>query len=106
MKDVKLTNIPSMNIGRIVDDLTNVYSTVIKQKMPVKSVPSVMLWGAPGVGKSQAVRQLAKGIEENTGKKVVVTDVRLLLFNPIDLRGIPTANADKTLAVWLKPQIF
>ena len=106
MKDVKLTNIPSMNIGRIVDDLTNVYSTVIKQKMPVKSVPSVMLWGAPGVGKSQAIRQLAKGIEENTGKKVVVTDVRLLLFNPIDLRGIPTANADKTLAVWLKPQIF
>ena len=33
MKDVKLTNIPSMNIGRIVDDLTNVYSTVIKQKI-------------------------------------------------------------------------
>jgi len=32
--------------------------------------------------------------------------VRLLLFNPIDLRGIPTANADKTLAIWLKPQIF
>jgi hypothetical protein len=28
------------------------------------------------------------------------------LFNPIDLRGIPTANADKTLAIWLKPQIF
>ena len=28
------------------------------------------------------------------------------MFNPIDLRGIPTANADKTLAVWLKPQIF
>ena len=32
--------------------------------------------------------------------------MRLLLFNPIDLRGIPTANADKTLAIWLKPQIF
>ena len=30
----------------------------------------------------------------------------MLLFNPIDLRGIPTANADKTLAIWLKPQIF
>lgn len=32
--------------------------------------------------------------------------VRLLLFNPIDLRGIPTANAEKTLAIWLKPKIF
>ena len=35
-----------------------------------------------------------------------MTDVRLLLFKPIDLRGIPTSNADKTFAVWLKPQIF
>ena len=106
MKDVKLSNIPTLNIGRIVEDLTNVYSTVINGGVSVKTVPSVMLWGSPGVGKSQAIRQLAKGIEQNTGKKVAVTDVRLLLFNPIDLRGIPTANADKTLAVWLKPQIF
>ena len=106
MKDVKLSNIPTMSIGRIVEDLTNVYSTVIRQGLEVKSIPSVMLWGAPGLGKSQAVRQLAAGIESNTGKQVKVTDVRLLLFNPIDLRGIPTANADKTLAVWLKPQIF
>jgi MoxR-like ATPase len=65
-----------------------------------------MLWGPPGVGKSQAVRQIGKDIEAETGKQVVITDVRLLLFNPIDLRGIPTANADKTLAIWLKPQIF
>lgn len=70
-------------------------------------MPSVMLWGPPGVGKSQAVREIARRNETDTSKKKVnVTDVRLLLFNPIDLRGIPTANADKTLAVWLKPQIF
>ena len=106
MTEVKLSNIPRMSIGKVVDDLTGVYSAVIKNETPIKSIPSVMLWGPPGVGKSQAVRQLACGIEENTGKKVKVTDVRLLLFNPIDLRGIPTANADKTLAVWLKPQIF
>ena len=106
MKDVSLSNIPTLNIGRIVGDLTNVYSTVINKRLPIRTVPSVMLWGAPGVGKSQAVRQLAAGIEENTGKRVEVTDVRLLLFNPIDLRGIPTANAEKTLAIWLKPQIF
>ena len=106
MSEIKLTNIPSMNIGRIVADLSNVYCAVINQGLPLNTVPSVMLWGAPGVGKSQAIRQLAKAIKENTSKKVSVTDVRLLLFNPIDLRGIPTSNADKTLAVWLKPQIF
>ena len=82
------------------------YETIIKKNLPLKTVPSVMLWGAPGVGKSQGVRQLAAELEESTGKRVEVTDVRLLLFNPIDLRGIPTANEDKTLAIWLKPQIF
>ena len=106
MSDIKMSNIPSMNVGKIVQELANVYSTVIHQRLPVKTVPSVMLWGPPGVGKSQAIRQIAREIEQNTGKRVEVTDVRLLLFNPIDLRGIPTANADKTLAVWLKPQIF
>ena len=106
MSDVKLSSIPSMSIGQIVTDLTEVYSTVINNRLPIKTVPSVMLWGPPGVGKSQAIRQLARGIEERTRKRAVVTDVRLLLFNPIDLRGIPTANADKTLAVWLRPQIF
>ena len=106
MSEIKTSNLPNMNIGKVVDNLTEAYSTVINQNMPIKILPSVMLWGPPGVGKSQAVRQIAKEIELNTNKKVMVTDVRLLLFNPIDLRGIPTANADKTLAVWLKPQIF
>lgn len=106
MKDVKMTNIPSMDVGKVVDKLSESYSVVIGKGLPVKAMPSVMLWGPPGVGKSQAVRQIASKIEASTGKNVNVTDVRLLLFNPIDLRGIPTSNEDKTLAVWLKPKIF
>lgn len=106
MNEVKLTNIPHMNVGRIVKTLSEAYGKVIKQGHPVKLLPSVMLWGPPGMGKSQAVTQIANEIRESTGKKVAVTDVRLLLFNPVDLRGIPTANEDKTLAVWLKPKIF
>lgn len=106
MKDIKSNNIPNMSIGKLVAELANSYSAVIKSNLSVKVLPSVMLWGPPGVGKSQAVRQIAKEIEMDTGKKTIVTDVRLLLFNPIDLRGIPTSNADKTLAIWLKPQIF
>lgn len=106
MSEVKLSNVPSMTVGKMVDKLSHAYSTVINNGLPIKTMPSVMLWGPPGVGKSQAVRQIAKQIKENTKKEVHITDVRLLLFNPIDLRGIPTANADKTFAVWLKPQIF
>ena len=104
--DIKLTNVPCMPVGRMVEELSEAYCALINAGAQVKMMPSVMLWGAPGVGKSQGVRQIAKEIELRTGKKTSVTDVRLLLFNPIDLRGIPTSNADKTLAVWLKPQIF
>lgn len=101
-----MSNMPTMSVERTIDTLSNAYCSVINQGLSPKVLPSVMLWGPPGVGKSQAVRAIGKDIEKKTGKKVAVTDVRLLLFNPIDLRGIPTANADKTLAIWLKPQIF
>ena len=100
------TNMPSLSVERIIELLSDMYSNAVKRDVPIKTLPSVMLWGPPGVGKSQAVRQIGRDIGKNTKKEVKITDVRLLLFNPIDLRGIPTANADKTLAIWLKPQIF
>ena len=106
MSDLKFSNIPTLTVDKLVDKLSTAYSSIINKNLPLQTMPSVMLWGAPGVGKSQAIRQIGQKIEKETNKKVSITDVRLLLFNPIDLRGIPTANADKTLAIWLKPQIF
>ncbi len=106
MKEANLTNVPEMSVNEIVSLLSDSYNRLIYRDMPMNMMPSVMLWGPPGIGKSQAVRQIAAAIEDATAKDVHVTDVRLLLYNPIDLRGIPTANADKTLAIWLKPQIF
>ena len=100
------TNITTLSVGKAVEYLREAFVKIINDRLPLKVLPSVMLWGPPGVGKSQGVRQLAAEVETGTGKRVSVTDARLLLFNPIDLRGIPTANADKTLAVWLKPKIF
>jgi len=106
-KTVTLGNVPSVNVGQAVGKLSNMYCSVIgADAAGIGVLPSVMLWGAPGVGKSQGVRQIGEQIEAATGKSVHITDVRLLLFNPIDLRGIPTASEDKTLAVWLRPQIF
>ena len=43
----------------------------------------VMLWGAPGVGKSQMVSQVA--VKQNTA----LIDIRLSQMEPSDLRGIP-----------------
>ncbi len=101
-----MPNVPAMSVEEVVTKLSVSYEAIIRQDLPMREFPSVMLWGPPGVGKSQAVRQIARNLEERTRKEVHMTDVRLLLFNPIDLRGIPTSNADKTLAVWLRPQIF
>ncbi len=100
------SGLPLMNVQEIVNLLSRAYIKLIRNNTPLRNFPSVMLWGPPGIGKSQGVREIAETIRAKTGKKVNITDVRLLLFNPVDLRGIPTANADKTLAVWLRPQIF
>ena len=83
-----------MTVEQMVRQLSGAYVALIKSTTALKSFPSVMLWGPPGVGKSQGVKQIAAKISEQTGKHVEVTDVRLLLFNPVDLRGIPTANED------------
>ena len=104
--EVVLNEMDTVSIQEVIDNLSQAYIKLINNRKDLKLFPSVMLWGQPGVGKSQAIRQIASNITKDTGKKVNICDVRLLLFNPIDLRGIPVANESKTLAVWLKPQIF
>jgi len=46
----------------------------------------IFLHGAPGIGKSDIIRQIGK----NTKREVI--DIRLALLNPVDLRGIPVAK--------------
>ena len=58
----------------------------------------VMLWGPPGVGKSQMVAQVA-------GKHgTPVIDIRLSQMEPSDLRGIPFRVGD--LVEWAEPAIL
>lgn len=54
-------------------------------KVSIRSRVPLMIWGAPGIGKSQIMRQVAdeEGFE--------LRDVRATLIDPIDLRGIPHA---------------
>ena len=101
-----MSNMPKLKVKDAVEKLSVCYERIVRAGLPLKDMPSVMLWGPPGIGKSQLVRQLAESLQQKTQKQVNVTDVRLIWFNPVDLRGIPTANADKTLSVWLKPKIF
>jgi hypothetical protein len=50
----------------------------------------VMVWGQPGVGKSDAVRQMAEG------KGAVLVDIRLSQYDSVDLRGIPSVESGLT----------
>ena len=105
-KAVANPGVPEMDVDGMVGNLSGMYLSAIKRGAALHDLPSVMLWGPPGVGKSQGVRQIAQRIMGDSGRRVDVTDVRLLLYNPIDLRGIPVANEDKSLAVWLRPKVF
>jgi MoxR-like ATPase len=58
----------------------------------------VMLWGPPGVGKSQMVAQIA------AAHSVPVIDIRLSQMEPSDLRGIPFRVEDRV--DWAVPSIL
>jgi len=58
----------------------------------------VMLWGAPGVGKSQIILEI--GERHN----VAVIDIRLSQMEPSDLRGIPFRDGDRV--EWAIPSLL
>jgi len=57
----------------------------------------VMLWGAPGIGKSDMIQLIG----DDTDRPVI--DLRLLLMEPTDLRGIPFYNKEKNCMDWAPP---
>ena len=63
-------------------------------------LPPVMVWGAPGVGKSTIVKSLAK--EMGVG----FVDVRLAQMESIDIRGLPLPDKDAHCVQWLPSSIF
>ena len=102
----KNINIPITTVDDFVNTMTILYTLTIETGGRLRTIPAPFLWGAPGVGKSDGVRQLADNLSQNTGKRVVVTDVRLLLFSPVDLRGVPVADQNREFTNWLRPRIF
>ena len=57
----------------------------------------IMMWGAPGIGKSDIVKQIA----DTEGREVI--DIRLPLWEPTDIKGIPYYNAKENNMVWASP---
>ena len=98
--------IPTVTVGDLIRKIASLYIAVIKKGWDLSSIPAAFLWGSPGIGKSQGVYQIAELIHGKTGRKVIVTDIRLSMFSPIDLRGVPAADSQKEFTIWLKPKIF
>jgi hypothetical protein len=65
----------------------------------VKARIPAFLWGAPGIGKSDIVRQLAKKL----GRPLI--DIRAVHFDPADLHGIPGRDK-KGYTVWSIPDFL
>lgn len=80
---------------------------VIKHLMGVKR--PVMLWGPPGIGKSDIVREIGqsfKVVDEDGNVKVParpVIDLRLLLHDPTDLKGMPYYDFNEGRMKWSQP---
>ena len=57
----------------------------------------VFLWGPPGIGKSDIVKQIG----EDAGREVI--DIRLPLWEPTDIKGIPYFDSTANTMVWAPP---
>lgn len=67
--------------------------------LPVAAMHTpIMLWGPPGVGKSQIVAAAA------ARHGVAIVDIRLAQMEPTDLRGIPFKDGDTV--VWAVPRLL
>jgi len=115
---------PGFQIDTITDD-NNVKIPGIKRMYEIAHAikDSIMQWGGPGIGKSQAVQQWnAEKVEEYNqrianGEKIkpwnpVVCDVRLSMKEPVDMIGVPTIQVEtvdgkgKPVTVWATPSMW
>jgi hypothetical protein len=58
----------------------------------------VFMWGPPGIGKSDIVAQIT-----NSFKNSLLIDVRLSLWEPTDIKGIPYFDTNSGKMVWGAP---
>ncbi|TJW14419.1 MAG: AAA family ATPase [Mesorhizobium sp.] len=102
-----------MQTGSSIAEISADLSACLEMNLPV------WVWGAPGIGKSEAVYQVATerrrarlaALADSSSKitlgdivKPRVVDIRLSTFDPVDLRGLP-AIVDG-LTKWLRPAIW
>jgi len=76
----------------------SVVSQALRTLAVVEKQP-VFIWGSPGNGKSAVVLQLAAELG------IAVRDIRALLLDPVDLRGLPFVGKDGR-SQWATPEFL
>lgn len=71
----------------------------VKRKRPV------MIWGPPGVGKSEVVESIVTDAI-NAGKKAKLFDMRLSMCEPTDIMGIPYFDSTSNTMKWAPPSLL
>ena len=70
-----------------IDGLEKIFRNILDSLWSGKAdpgkLPPLMVWGAPGLGKSTIIRELARDYGVN------FIDVRLAQREPVDIRGLP-----------------
>ena len=67
-------------------------------KHALKKKRPIFLWGPPGIGKSDIVRQITDGFTNSH-----LIDIRLSLWEPTDIKGIPYFDSNSGTMVWGAP---
>ena len=74
-------------------------TAILWVKSHVSARQPAFLWGGPGIGKSAVIRQLAAALS------MPLRDVRALLLDPVDLRGLPFLGNDGR-SKWATPEFL
>ena len=80
------------NLNALWDDDSALHT---RHAAAASMIPPVMVWGAPGVGKSTAVRELTQELG------IGFIDVRLAQREPVDMRGLPVPDEKENSVKWL-----
>jgi len=87
-------NTTPISAGQALETLKALWTAQKEQGIKVSS----MMWGRPGIGKTQVAEQLAAFM----GAKLY--DVRLTTIDTSDLRGLPYYNHDTKTTQWYRPE--
>jgi len=68
-------------------------------RLVIQAQQPAFMWGPPGVGKSTVLRAVAASLGLD------VCDIRAVLLDPVDLRGLPHINGDNR-AHWCPPEFL